>query len=282
MNPVQRRGTRRLLLAGSMPTLVAATLTRGAASTAEPSDRELLDLLAVLEQTQIDQYQAILDAFGDAEFASDGLPEGARRGVEEMAHAESTHLALVARPDQSSAIVPAASAPATLMNALNEAAELENLAVAAYARVVPKLGRQRLIPELMGIHSVEARHAAWLATLLGEDPFPNAIDAPLSLQEVVDRLAELTPQSGASELPSVDDADAMLMTAIARDLSVSPDELTSIDVTPRVWPDAALGCPHPGGVYAQVLTPGYLVEVELAGERYEFHADKRGTVVRCP
>jgi hypothetical protein len=35
-------------------------------------------------------------------------------------------------------------------------------------------------------------------------------------------------------------------------------------------------------MYAQVLTPGYLVVVEVNGTRSEFHTDERGNVVRCP
>ena len=31
------------------------------------------------------------------------------------------------------------------------------------------------------------------------------------------------------------------------------------------WPDASLGCPQEGMMYAQVLTPGYLVVIRDAG-----------------
>ncbi len=51
---------------------------------------------------------------------------------------------------------------------------------------------------------------------------------------------------------------------------------------PRDWPDSSLGCPQPDMLYAQVITPGYLVVVEVSGEPIEYHTDDRGTVVRCP
>ena len=44
------------------------------------------------------------------------------------------------------------------------------------------------------------------------------------------------------------------------------------------WPDASLGCPKPGIVYAQVLTPGYLIVLEANGKDYEYHADRRHVV----
>jgi hypothetical protein len=34
-------------------------------------------------------------------------------------------------------------------------------------------------------------------------------------------------------------------------------------------------------MYAQVITPGFLVVLEAGGERYEYHADREGTVVLC-
>ena len=38
------------------------------------------------------------------------------------------------------------------------------------------------------------------------------------------------------------------------------------------WPDSSLGCPKPGMVYLQVITPGRLIVLEVAGTRYEYHA----------
>ncbi len=42
------------------------------------------------------------------------------------------------------------------------------------------------------------------------------------------------------------------------------------------WSDASLGCPEPGQVYAQVITPGYRVLLEAAGKEYEVHTDQIG------
>ncbi len=58
-------------------------------------------------------------------------------------------------------------------------------------------------------------------------------------------------------------------------------EVTLKAVTERQWPDASLGCPQPGVVYAQVITPGYEVVIEVAGEEYTYHTDKRANVVAC-
>jgi hypothetical protein len=41
------------------------------------------------------------------------------------------------------------------------------------------------------------------------------------------------------------------------------------------WPDTSLGCPRPGFMYAQVVTPGYLIVLVADGKEYEYHADGR-------
>ena len=54
-----------------------------------------------------------------------------------------------------------------------------------------------------------------------------------------------------------------------------------VGVEPREWRDASLGCPQPGRMYAQVITPGYLVILEAGGQRLEYHTDAGRRVVRC-
>jgi hypothetical protein len=38
------------------------------------------------------------------------------------------------------------------------------------------------------------------------------------------------------------------------------------------FPDPSLGVPEPGEVYAQMLTPGYVIELVANGETYAYHA----------
>jgi hypothetical protein len=62
---------------------------------------------------------------------------------------------------------------------------------------------------------------------------------------------------------------------------VSPSDLHVEQVEARQWSDASLGCPRQGVLYAQVLTPGYVVVIAGAGKQLEYHADERGRVVLC-
>jgi hypothetical protein len=134
----------------------------------------------------------------------------------------------------------------------------------------------------MGIHSVEARHAAWLATLVSVNPFPNAIDVALILDEPAGEPvapAAASPVAGSVPIPQ---EIAPVTRAIAEDLDVPASSMQVITVEPRNWPDSSLGCPQPDMLYAQVVTPGYSIVVEVSDERFEYHADERGNIVRCP
>lgn len=70
------------------------------------------------------------------------------------------------------------------------ARKLEEAAVAAYIGEGPNLNRSLMIP-FAQMCSVEARHAAWIADLLHEDPAPRPADrakAPSDVQALVDAL----------------------------------------------------------------------------------------------
>jgi hypothetical protein len=262
--------------------LTAGAIARAAPARALQADRELLDLLLAQEQIQVAHYSAVLERFDEAAFSAAGLSGSDRGAIRGILAAEQAHVAALPRPGDGSTPTPAVAELTDLTEALREAAELENLAVATYAFVIPELDRRRLVPTLIGIHSVEARHAAWLATLLETNPFPAAIDPALTLEQSQADSAEPTvtpPVTGTLGIPP---EMASLTAAIAADLGVLPQSVQVITIEPRDWPDSSLGCPQPDMLYAQVITPGYLLLVEVSGERVEYHTDERGTIVRCP
>lgn len=284
MSIAQRHPSRRRLIAGSATLAAGAILPPRAAApvAALVADRDYLTLLFGLEQTQIVRYQALLDRFDEAAFTAAGLPEGTRSRIEAILAADQTHIAALTPPVQPIQPSPISPEMTDLKSVLSDMAVLENLAVAAYAGIIPLLERQKLVPELLGIHSAEARQAAWLETLMGSDPFPEAIDVALSPDEILVRLSSVASGAPAAATPTAASADlAPIVAAIAKDLGVSPDAVHVVSVDQETWPDRSLGCPKPGQMYAQVLTPGYRVVVEVNGTSSEFHTDEQSNVVRC-
>ncbi len=47
------------------------------------------------------------------------------------------------------------------------------------------------------------------------------------------------------------------------------------------WSDASMGCPQEGFMYAQVITPGYLMTLETQGQQYLYHTDQTNNVILC-
>jgi hypothetical protein len=69
------------------------------------------------------------------------------------------------------------------------AGDLEDLAVAAYNGQGTNVSPQTLAAAAT-IVSVEARHAAWIRSIVGQPPAPDATDTPQSADEVLDGLQQ--------------------------------------------------------------------------------------------
>jgi hypothetical protein len=66
---------------------------------------------------------------------------------------------------------------------LRTAVAFEDLATAAYKGQLPEITAQAYLAAALSIHSVEARHAAWIRYLAAQTPAANAVDLPISRRE---------------------------------------------------------------------------------------------------
>ena len=105
-----------------------------------------------------------------------------------------------------------------------------------------------------------------------------------------------TPASAAIALPAepvgvtlMDDNGALsrLIERAAEDLvqttGAASDAVTVLSAEEVEWSDTSLGCPQPDEMYAQVITPGYLIVLETGAETYRYHtgADPEGPLLHC-
>lgn len=67
----------------------------------------------------------------------------------------------------------------------------------------------------------------------------------------------------------------------ALELGVDPSELTVTVFEAVEWPDSSLGCPEDGGVYAQVISPGYRIAVTNGDTTAEYHTGPNDVIVLC-
>ncbi len=68
---------------------------------------------------------------------------------------------------------------------------------------------------------------------------------------------------------------------MAQKMSVAIDEIREVSVEAVDWPDTSLGCPQPGMMYAQMVTPGFRVKLTVKGQTVEYHTDSGRRAVSC-
>lgn len=85
----------------------------------------------------------------------------------------------------------------------------------------------------------------------------------------------VTPSPDA--IPAVETA----LVAAQRWLKLPRSALRVESVTAADWPTRGMGCPEPGVVYANVDTPGYVVDVDGGGKELEYHVDHTGHLGLC-
>jgi hypothetical protein len=94
-----------------------------------------------------------------------------------------------------------------------------------------------------------------------------------------ERVPSSTEAGVTGEVPA--DLLARMKQDLATRLSAGSAHIAVVVAESVIWNDGALGCPQPGQYYTQAPVPGYRVVLELAGQRYAYHADADGAFVRC-
>ena len=101
---------------------------------------------------------------------------------------------------------------------------------------------------------------------------------------------QAAPTPTRSEEPTVtipDDPDLypqpvmLAIDAAANESGVPEEDVRVLSYTEREWPSTALGCPQPGFSYAQVVTPGFHVQLLADGTTYEYHTNLTTSVILC-
>jgi hypothetical protein len=92
--------------------------------------------------------------------------------------------------------------------------------------------------------------------------------------------ASASPGPSMSTSAEAQQAIAQALADAASRTGVESDRWRLLEVAAQEWPDTGLGCPEPGKLYAQVLTPGYLIRLEAGGRILEYHAGA-GRVAYC-
>ncbi len=97
------------------------------------------------------------------------------------------------------------------------------------------------------------------------------------------------PPVGATEAPTAstalpagsEGAVAAVKADLAARQTINGEAIKVANIERVEWSDASLGCPAPDQAYAQVVTPGFRVLLQVHDEVYEYHTDEAGEFVLC-
>ncbi|MBA2277952.1 MAG: ferritin-like domain-containing protein, partial [Chloroflexia bacterium] len=166
-------------------------------------DLEILNYALTLEHLEYAFYRDGLDelgedAFGDFEGAADLFAR-----LEEIRDHEGAHVDALTQTITDLGGEPVAEAEYDfgyddVAGFLEVAMALENTGVAAYAGAAPSIEDAAVLAAALGIHSVEARHAAYLNERNEVSPFPDAVDAPQTRDEVLEAAGGFIAGEGAA------------------------------------------------------------------------------------
>ena len=117
-------------------------------------------------------------------------------------------------------------------------------------------------------------------------PTPLLAAPTLPAPEEKEEKETVVPTIPAQDMESLD-PDAQRMVAVAKAdlmqrLGVTEEDILVKSVEERQWRNSSLGCPQPGMMYAQVITPGYRIVLTVGENDYDFHTDMSRAILCSP
>jgi hypothetical protein len=98
------------------------------------------------------------------------------------------------------------------------------------------------------------------------------------LEEKVDPI-DVTPVVISGE--EKEEMIAKVKADLASRLGISQDQISLVSAEAVTWNNSSLGCPKQGGMYLQVLTPGYKIILVFDGDKYSYHTDDSNEYILC-
>jgi len=188
-------GSARLAGGGALAAaFVSVPLVRGVPSALAQDfadDLEIANYALTLEHLEYAFYRDGLKEFDQAAFDEAELPEALRKNLGKVRTHEKDHVDFLIAAISDAGGTPVEKATYDfgyddVEGFLEVAMALENVGVAAYAGAAPFIQSKDILAAALGIHSVEARHAAYLNDINGELPFPGSFDKAMSKDEVLE------------------------------------------------------------------------------------------------
>ncbi len=88
---------------------------------------------------------------------------------------------------------------------------------------------------------------------------------------------DLLPVTGEEDLPPAVQA---VLEQVSQQTGVEVRNIEIVTLEQVDWPDACLGLPETDEACADVVTPGFRVELQVNNQTFEFRTDESGAIIR--
>jgi len=244
-----------------------------------PSDADILNYALTLEHLENTFYSQALSKYSVADFKSAGFDEATYNRIKTVSGDEATHVSFL------TSALTAAGAKAVeactydfgytdVKSFLATASVLEGVGVSAYLGAAADIMSKTYLTAAGSILTVEARHSAYIRNSIGQSPFPQPFDNPLSFNEVYTLAAQFIKSCPSSNPPlpvkafptlTASSSDAMIKTGSTVMLSTKGYSITGGPVYA-----AFITVTGPMFVETKQVSGGYQVMVPkgVAGQSY--------------
>ncbi|MBK65947.1 MAG: hypothetical protein CL769_03245 [Chloroflexi bacterium] len=96
-------------------------------------------------------------------------------------------------------------------------------------------------------------------------------------KEIDDYKPKPSPTPEPTPTPEIPSFGGLFIAELSNKLGVLPANITVKSYKDVTFPDTSLGCPEPGRMYAQVLTPGWKIIFENNSRTYIYHSNLDGS-----
>lgn len=85
-----------------------------------------------------------------------------------------------------------------------------------------------------------------------------------------------------ADQPDTGPAERIAVQDLAERLEISAESIEVLSARAVTWPDGAIGCPEPGGMYTQALVDGLQIVLIADGREFHYHAGGDRPPFLCP
>ncbi|KAF2449136.1 hypothetical protein P171DRAFT_506620 [Karstenula rhodostoma CBS 690.94] len=163
--------------------------TTQAASTPNITDVDILQYALTLEHLEDKFYREGLANFTLEDFKKAGYNDVLYKNLKEVSYDETTHVSFLTQALTAANATPVAECTyafgiTDVHSFLATASILEGVGVSAYLGAAASIMEKLYLTAAGSILTVEARHSSYLRKANKQSPFPQAFDAPLTLDQV--------------------------------------------------------------------------------------------------